>query len=326
MIPLPLPSGATGSVRWAAPPVPVLRSVSIAGDRSALALGERRLLSAELVGSDGRPLTDSVDWRALEPQILSVDPDGVVTGNRPGRGRVVATAGHWRSDTLTLVVRGDALGEDVLLREDFRTLDPGSWMPVGTPHPLPVVLEDGAPALSIPGDGHDRDGARSLRGLPLDRGLSVEVSVRLRLTRRDRQGLDLVLLEPGVGTPIDVHPTEAHQSLSITWPSEELERFDPRELALRVAGHTVRFRLPAEVGTDDWIRLGLEVRPDGQVQVLVQGIPVGSHPLHVDAGTGSPWYLQIVGSAVDTELLVRDLGVWRGVREAPDTEAGPREA
>jgi hypothetical protein len=301
-------------VSWFAPPDPILRSVEIVDSPEPLALGERRPLHARLVGSDGRLRSDSVTWRALETGVVSVSPEGIITGNRPGTGRIVATAGVWRADTLVVQVGEDATGPDLLLQDHFDRIDPEVWAPVGFPHPYPVILEDGAPALRIPGDGHDRDGLQTRAGFSLHQGLTVELSVRLPLSRRDRQAMALVLFNRREAQDTTMIGGDWDQAVMVAHPGQELERFDPRILGVNVNRFSFMFPLPPEANPGDWMRFALEVQPDGQVTVRVNGTTAGSVPLHLDIQPGDEWRLAITGASVDTELVVRDLLVWRGVR------------
>jgi DNA-binding SARP family transcriptional activator len=307
--PLPVDPSRSPNLHWATPAIPVLREVRIRSQGDSLYLGERRRLEVALTGSDGRPRGDEIHWEALEPGVVSVDQEGLVIANRAGSGRVVATAGIWRADTVALTVTSRARGEDVLLEDDFSTLDPLRWGLVGAPPPSAVELDDGAPALRLPGDGVDRDGIRSRVGFPLEDGLTVEVSVHLPLTRRDRQGFDLTLLphveEAGASRPASVY---------LAYPGEELERFDPRSIKVLVNGFPFTLTLPEQADPQDWIRFSVGIRPDGKVEVAVNGEPREDIPLHVEMGEQGEWAVQLAGASVETDLMVRDLVVWRGLR------------
>lgn len=312
-----LPVAPPGPVRptWVHPPRPILRSVAIEGAPDSLSLGERRPLGVRLTDSDGRPRQDPVAWRALDPGIVSVSPEGIVTGNRPGAGRIVATAGSWRSDTVEVAVREEAEGPDLLLQDHFHQVDPARWEPVGFPHPYPVILDDGEPALRIPGDGQHRDGIRTRQGFALDHGLTVELSVHLPLTRRDRQSVDIGLHAAGsLSAPGAAPGTGWGAGLTVMYPGRELERFDPRTLSVTVGSFGFPLPLPVEAEPGEWMRFALEIRPDGEVSLRVNGSVAGSVPLHLEVAPGEEWHLQVSGASVDTELLVRDLVVWRGVR------------
>lgn len=312
-----LPVDAQGPVRatWVHPPRPILRSVAIEGAPDSLSLGERRPLGVRLTGSDGGPRGDPVTWRALDPGIVSVSPEGIVTGNRPGAGRIVATAGAWRSDTVGVAVREEAEGPDLLLQDHFHQVDAARWEPVGFPHPYPAILEDGETALRIPGDGQHRDGIRTRQGFPLDQGLTVELSVRILLTRRDRQSVDIGLhAASGLSAPGEAPGSGWGPRLTATYPGRELERFDPRTLSVTLGSFSFPLPLPAEAEPGEWMRFSLEVRPDGEVSVRVNGSVAGTVPLHLAVAPGEEWHLQVSGASMDTELVVRDLLVWRGVR------------
>jgi len=66
------------------------------------------------------------------------------------------------------------------------------------------------------------------------------------------------------------------------------------------------------------------LRCSGQTSILLnrtQGVPTG---FDVPVLPGERWWIALFGSSVDTEVLVRDLTLWRGERYPPEEEAGPR--
>lgn len=313
VLPLPLDDVAGARPRWVAPAHPVLRGVTIEGDAPTLALGERRPLSARTFGSDGLTRNDPISWRALDPGIVSVTSEGVLTGNRPGVGAVVARAGVWRADTIRVRVEGDAAGPDLLLQDSFYEVDPRRWEPVGWRHAGVVILEDGGPALRISGDGGGRGGIRTVDSFPLEQGLTVEVSVLLPPTPPARQSFQVALMGPRrPRTP--AHAGEGEPEVSITYPAGEMERFDPGAIGVGVHGYPFRLALPGEAPPGEWMRLTLVVRPDGQVSVRVNGDRAGMATLHADLIPDRHWRIELTGASLETGLLVRDLVIWRGAR------------
>jgi plastocyanin len=79
-------------------------------DSAKLAMGSfPKFLAARMLDADGQPIDGvAVDYRSSDPTIASVDRElGFVTGNRPGRVTIVASAtayGATRADTLAFTI------------------------------------------------------------------------------------------------------------------------------------------------------------------------------------------------------------------------------
>jgi len=104
---LPLPDGARPQAWLSDRPPVVERTVHIAAPDS-LAPGDRLHLSARIVMSDRTVRDGPVHWAASDPLTVSVDSTGIVTANRPGVARIVATSTSWLTDTAEIRVVGSA--------------------------------------------------------------------------------------------------------------------------------------------------------------------------------------------------------------------------
>lgn len=313
---LPGPVGPA-ALFWAARPDPVIASVTIEPRLDSLRWGERTTLGATVIGSDGRPREDDVHWLSLDPRIVSVTADGVISANRPGEARIVATAGVWRTDTLPLVVTGDVAGDDVVMRDPLVTLDTARWFRFGTPWPHAFDSPDG-PVVALNGDGMNSDGILSRETLDVARGLTLEISFRLPLTRPDRQSFDLVLarVETLDGSLSSVSEPVSDR-VSVGYPLGELERRDETHVHLGIGGIGFPGRIAGPFASGDWNRLALQVRADGETSIWLNGEHVVTGRLHADLTRRDGWRIGLFGRAVDTELWVRDLIVWRGARYGP---------
>ena len=74
-------------------PQPAAR-LEVSPEPRRLYVGQSRVLTALPYAANGDARHDEVGWRSDQPTILSVSADGRVTGRRPGRAAVTATAGR----------------------------------------------------------------------------------------------------------------------------------------------------------------------------------------------------------------------------------------
>ncbi|MGM0670043.1 MAG: hypothetical protein ACQET1_10015, partial [Gemmatimonadota bacterium] len=88
------------------------------------------------------------------------------------------------------------LPDEVLFRETFQDRGLGAWVIPDSTFPHPRVVEAGGHnLLSFPGDGRYRDFIESREAFSLQYGATLEMEVRLPLTRADRQRFGLCLKE-----------------------------------------------------------------------------------------------------------------------------------
>jgi DNA-binding SARP family transcriptional activator len=357
VVPFPvLETGTAVELHWLPDPIPpVVRGIDILGIRGPLPWGSRDTLRARRAGPDGswrEPLAGAgagaamvppgsvgtsdgavaaggpgaspvlpVAWSTSEPGVAAVSADGVVTGTGPGEAILVAEYAGWLQDSVrVVVVDNGAAQEDILFRE--RLDDPG--LPAWTFDTLhiqqrPTIVEaDGAPALSLNGDGQYRDFFYTRTPMQLSQGATLHLDVRIPLTdRTNHQLLQVCLAETAPpGDPRNQRLLPTGNRFCFRYPSDELVKFR-EDLATVVAG---RIDPPSEFSTepflpgDDWVRLTMVVRADGAASVLLDGEVVYSaeHPIELDPEL--PWRVALRGVSVDTEVLVRNVVLWRGER------------
>ncbi len=76
--------------------------------------------------------------------------------------------------------------------------------------------------------------------------------------------------------------------------------------------------------SDDWVHLALQVRPDGFATVFVNREMVFQSEIRLEGHATAGWKIELAGASVDTELLIRNLTLWRGERfEAGATAPTP---
>jgi hypothetical protein len=71
---------------------------------------------------------------------------------------------------------------------------------------------------------------------------------------------------------------------------------------------------PGDLPARDWTHLGIQVRPDGTVVLVLNRRSAFTFPTRIHVEPGRAWRILLAGRAVETELLVRHLIVWSGER------------
>ena len=313
----PLPVGQdmpAVRLRWIPSHIaPVIRSVEIVVIPDSMRLGERVSARAVVRRSDGSVDDDAVvRWESLDGQVVSATPDGALTGNRPGTTRIVAIAGGWRADTTEIEVMSDGITEGLLLRDPFVTFDTTRWRMLGTPSPT-IGVVDGSPALRLRGDGAWADGFLSRETWDLARGATLEIDFQIPLTPSDRQSITLFL---GNGEPLNGRAGSAfedwiwHDKAEITFPASEQTRIDSAHVRLDVNGLTGLLVLPEEFDASRWSHAAIQLRADGEVRVFMDHTLIGVARVRVNTAAGARWRIGLLGSAIDTRLLARNLVLW----------------
>lgn len=307
-------AASTGNLSWLparAPRTPAF--LGVLPDSVVVAWGDSVNATARLRSLNGAEwLPEEVTWRSLDANIASVDSLGRISGNGPGRTGVVAEYASWLKDTVVVQVRGEPR-EDVLLLDRFTDALLTQWQARGEPVPRVVPLWDG-PALALLGDGRYSDGIISRRRFRLARGFTLEMRVRYRMTRSDRQRWDLCLLSSDADTVL----LSAERYSCLVYPLGELAKLDRARAALSRQGVLPRVLDTGDLGDDQWHHVALQVRADGETSVVVDRQVVlvtrDAFPIRADLD----WRVGIHGHAVDTEMYVRDVTLWEGIRYSTD--------
>ncbi|MCA9739481.1 MAG: AAA family ATPase [Gemmatimonadetes bacterium] len=305
--PLPfLPS--TSWIPDRSPPTP--RELLLGVDSIRLDWGGSAVVEASLLDARGRvDPAATIEWRTADPDIASVDPQGRLSGNTPGHTLLVAEYAGWLADTAFVEVGGGP-GADVLLVDRFFDPDLTLWVMESDPAHETQRLPDG-PALAMLGDGRCTDGMRSRSSFRSARGLTLEARVRLPLTRRDRQRWELCLLP-------DYAPAPTDAQVCLTYPTDELSKFDDLHATVRHQSGQPRFVPAPELADGDWHHVALQVRADGEISAVVDRRVRRTARYRFPVGSEHDWRVLIAGHSVDTELHVRDLVLWQGIRYGVD--------
>ncbi len=316
-------AGGVHSLRWVPdrlPPIPVGIQIR-AEDPIRLDWGARQALVAEILYSDGRRTPGEVDWVSRDPGTASVNADGVVTANQSGSTHILAHVDGWLTDSVPLLVIGDA-HPGTLLRDGFETLDLSRWHLLGDPVPIPDEFR-GSPILRLRGDGRFWDGVISRAATPLPQGGTLEGEFLLHLTAPDGQEVRLCLLEgdpPPPSTPQELlrnlEEWSLPQEACIRYPSGRRARRDASaaEFWTHGAFPPVSARATPHLPGTGWFHLAITLRPDGTAQFFVNREFLGSATPRLQNGEDIVWRIGVFGAALDTDALVRNLTLWPGVR------------
>jgi DNA-binding SARP family transcriptional activator/energy-coupling factor transporter ATP-binding protein EcfA2 len=308
------PIGAPVRLSWVPDgPRPVAAALEVPSAPRTLVWGERRSVEPELVYSDGTRMGVAAAWVSSDPSVVSVAPGGELFANSLGEARVTATWDGWLHTDFPVEVTGDP-GRGTLLSDDFATLDPGLWIGVGDPLPVPGEVE-GEPVLVMRGDGLHRDGLLLREPLTLDQGTTVEMEFRMPLTRRLGQRFQLCLQDIPLPDPavqrVDYLGLPINEGTCLVYPDG---RLGAQAVSFADGFAYQRVDLPPHLSSDDWIHLGLQVRGDGQVMMVLDREVAAEGVVRLSSDPGSQWRISLTGEALGTELLVRQLRVWQGER------------
>lgn len=231
-----------------------------------LAVAERRKLKARAADPHGNYFGyDAFRWESLDPAVASLLPDGTVVGVKPGRARIVASAGGWRADTISAEVFESA--PQVLLEEHFEAGLTRNWIIFGDPRPRVVAGGGvgGTAGFVSSGDDFFESGLISKQQFQLDAGLTVELSARgpERWRLHDLLAIDLISFSAdtsgiGAGRLLDL----ARRTVATLW---WIGGYGDRP-QLRFGGTRP---IDPTGGLPEWHRIALQVRPDGYQELYI---------------------------------------------------------
>jgi DNA-binding SARP family transcriptional activator len=321
-VPAPRLAGVT-HIRWTLPsPKTLPARVELPADTLRVPWGGELDLPARVHFSDGAVRRTALALESRDPGILGFRDDRLV-GNAPGITTLVATAAGWITDSVVVRVEG-ALPDQALWADRFDTLDTSRWTPIGHPTVAPRRL-DGQPVLELLGDGVWLDGIFSEPIVSLEGGATIELEFRLPLSRTDRQSISVCLSsadppdDPASATGMP--RTLVDTQVCIKYPADELSRFDPAEVVLWLDGLTLGSQsFPDDLPAPDWTHLGLQIGADGRLGLVLNQRLAHTYPADLRVDPRRPLRVIVTGRAVETELLIRNLIVWRGLRYQPQGE------
>lgn len=263
---------------------------------------------------DVRDLT----WSASDTAVASVSPGGLLIPKRDGRILVSVSAGGWRRAAAWVEVVAPSSRSVFSTRWD-EPLD-RSFVSFGDP--APSIVDDArfGRAFFNGGDGSFNSGVYS----------------SARFDARDGLGVETWISEPQTMTQWQM----AEVALSSSLDEAALPRWDHRTGALpRLEGSSLRWcgaaappgegpanrslvRNTGDLDVDDarvpslpsgaWIRVRLQIFPDGSCGLAINGEPRSITRRSSDLG--APFRLIVDGNSYRTRVLVGPIEVWRGVK------------
>lgn len=323
--PLSLPANASRiHVTFSATgrPAPIGR-LAIEVGFSMPAVGVAHQLTARGVVADRlTPPLARARWTSSDSTVLAVDErTGVALPRRPGHATVRATLPGWAVAERVVDVRADVPQPEE--HERWEGDWTSRWFDFGTPRPIVMQLA-GEPRLNVNGDGSFRSGAVSRRVFDASRGLAIDATVAVRLTRPQWQLIFLSLVEAVDLSTITVHERATGALPIFGRPDGECGLQLPAGegvtrahlMELHLGQHSVARPIPGDVASGRRVAVRVQLFPDGRCGIAVDGQPFFVSKSRL-AGSGSV-QLFIGGSAYETEATVGPLEVWRGVRPGID--------
>ena len=251
-------------------------------------------------------------WWTSDTLIATADSAGQIHPRRPGSVTIYATTGGWRTDSI--IIRIHAAATTRLLSENWRHGVGVAWVAFGTPRPF--VWESGrGPALAPNGDSTFWSGVFARHLLPADEGLGVEFTASVPVTSMQWQSLTVQFISAGPSTASGwdlvkgqlAIPNEPWRSCGMTDPADRR----PDRLTL-THGINRDVSAPPSSAHGRWIRIRLQLFPDGRCGIAADGVPLAVLDPAVPMGDSA--MLLIRGGSYHTRILVGPLEVWRGVR------------
>jgi hypothetical protein len=318
------PTWSNLRVRWLSEgPRAVPERLEVSALPGPLSWGDRVVMEARVIRSDGSARAAEVEWRTQDASVAWASPEGVLYANGIGRARIEATWDGWLVDSLIVAVGGEA-GRGTLFSDGFEELDRERWSPIGYPSPRVTTL-DGESVLELLGDGIYEDGILLREGLSGHHGVTLEAEVRLRLTRRDRQRVRICLFDGEVpelaeNRALEIFELRVRQMPCVLYPTGELAFQDTTRIRVRVHPSPVTGTIDVSehLPFSEWTHLALQVGVDGNLEVLVNRDPVYTSPVRLFRDPPPQWRVLLLGSAVDTRVFVRNVAVWPGLRYGRD--------
>jgi hypothetical protein len=303
------------SVQWlVTAPTAVPIDLHVVPLTEPLDLGEQRAVTAELQFSDGTVRPGHIEWRSLDTNIASISSDGVVTANGRGHTRVTGEFAGWLRDSVDVMVTGYTVSGH-LLHDSFETLDTMVWHAHGKPKPASVRFA-GKPALALTGDANYWDGVVGKSGFHHNAGLTLEFEFRLVANRPDRQAIDVCLTDSVLQADHSEEgsSTVRAEQICFRYPGDAFRRFDPLEAAFGTAVRGTRVPVPEGVTRGEWISAAIQLRADGEVSLFVGHEFVTTLDVYASTTAWSTWRPEIGAYADGTDVLVRNVTLWPGLR------------
>lgn len=303
-----------------------MRGIAITEAPDRIPWGRREHLEAMGVGTDGSFLEFTPTWESSDTGVISVSPTGEITGNRAGEAWVFAGFREYLRDSVRIQVEETGYsGEELLFRDPFSDEALPGWVLYGEPVPS-VIASEGERVLSLNGDGSHRDGLILAEGFSMAQGATLEFEFKLPLHRADRQRVGVCLFEDSPSSSLGpTAPLRPPNRLCLIYPSAEQSKFrsDLAKVWSGPRSENPERAVSPTLPSDDWVHLALQIRADGETSILLERslwVPTDGR---VTIDPDKLWKIDFHGPSVDTQLLIRNVTVWRGERYSLPTPPTP---
>ncbi len=270
----------------------------------------------------------AIEWTSQDTDVASVDSAGVVHPHRVGTSVIVASAGGWRRDSVTITT-GPTTARTVFHTTWTGALD-SAWFPFGDPRPVVIRRPKTEPAFWVHGDSSFDSGILSRTAFEATRGLGLVVVFSTPLTMSQWQKLSFALTAQvdsaafsrwdgrlGAVTDDDRGHLE-RASCGVGYPAGEGTQALGR-IAFATRGMHKLVPVDGSYVAGGWHRVRVQIFPDGTCGFALDGKPVWraieSQPLN------HRFRVVIMGKSFHTEVLVGPVTVWQGVRNDVDWSA-----
>lgn len=310
--------GSVVLARAAARPRPVAR-VKLSVPERGVPLDLSYVLRADAVDGQGQSRrAHALRYRSLDDSIASV-VNGRAQPRRLGVARIEVTAGGWRADTAMLRIVPSTVRD--VIDERWSSGWEERWRVFGDPLPR-VVSTRGRAALNPNGDGKYASGLYLRENLDTHDGVGLEFEASLPLTALQWQELSVALLNGTVQSQFEGwdHRSGFAPGIQSPFCSTTLgqEGADNRMSVplVRHAHEELRAPAPANLYSGQWVRVRMQLWPDGRCGLAINGRPVllSESP----AQFSSTMVVYFVGHSVGTVVGLGRVRVWTGVRPGVD--------
>ena len=262
-----------------------------------------------------------VQFSVSDTLLATVTPAGMLTGIRPGLVTVRASAGGWRTDTMTLRIRSNA--RDTLAVEHWEHALEPSWVVFGEPRATIVTDLHGKRHFNTAGDGQFHSGAFTSTTYQASGGLTLTTTISTPVTLAQWQELEIDL-HAGIDTAKvrmwnsragylwnDGRTLPVGPACGFKYPAgNEGARYAEQAIIIG-ARNSVAAPAPPSLRTGQQSRLTIQLFPDGRCGVAIDGIALGI--ADETATIAKPIRLLILGNSYKTKSLVGPLTLTRGV-------------
>jgi len=316
------------TIAWAgAPTVPgYVERVHIGVPDGPIPMDGTYALHAHGISQHGASLElPVISWTSLDTLVARIDiGSGVIRPVAEGIARLVASAGGWRSDTVS--VRVGPPGWNLVQRETWKE-GWTRWRPFGIPFPK-LMNADGIGTFWNRGDSTFESGAYSISAWPATAGLGLEASVEAPITDVHWQAVEIGLVGWVDSTVLAAwdHQTgwlagerllSTARSCSLGYPNGEGPgaRF---EVVAEGGGVDVGLPADSSLGLGAPFTVRVQIFPDRRCGIAVNGRPIwmSPAPLALDRG----YRALISGKSYHAKILVGPVTIWTGVRRDIDWE------